>query len=441
VNFVTNYWRKDIETMDRKGIEEIQLKNAKSMVKRVYDNISYFRNKYKEKGLSPDSLKTLDDLAKFPLAQKTDLRDNYPFGLFAAPMRDVVRIHASSGTTGKPIIGGYTQYDLDSVWTEVMARTCLCAGMNRDDIVQNGYGYGLFTGGLGFHYGSEKIGATVIPISGGNTERQLMMMEDLGSTVITCTPSYAIYLGEEIKKRNLRSKIKLRIGIFGAEPWTENMRLKIEELLGVKAIDIYGLTEIIGPGVSVNCYEKQVGLHMWEDHFYPEILDQKTFERVAPGEKGEFVFSTLTRQATPLIRYRSKDISSLDYSKCDGCGRTMVRHEKITGRTDDMLIIRGINVFPSQIEFVLMKIPGLGGYYEIIVERDILDKVTVRVELTPELFTDKIKDLQKLQREIDDELFNTLQIRCTVELVPPGSITRSEGKAKRVVDKRKDVKF
>ncbi|MHA1822016.1 MAG: phenylacetate--CoA ligase family protein [Promethearchaeota archaeon] len=437
---MVNYWNKEIETMDRKDLEELEFKNAKSMVKRVYDNIEFFRNRYKEAGLSPDDFKELDDLTKFPFAQKTDLRDNYPFGLFATPLKDVVRLHASSGTTGKPIVGGYTQYDLDQVWTEVMARTCVAAGMVKEDIVQNAYGYGLFTGGLGFHYGAEKIGATVIPISGGNTERQLMLMQDFGSTVMTSTPSYAVYLAEEIRKRGIKDKIKLRIGIYGAEPWSENLRTKIESMMGLKAIDIYGLTEIIGPGVSVNCYEgeKGRGLHIWEDHFLPEVVDRETFERVAPGEKGELIFSTLTRQATPLVRYRTKDISSLDYEKCPECGRTHCRHSKITGRSDDMLIIRGINVFPSQIEYVLMKIPGLGGYYEIIVERDILDKLTVRVELTPETFSDKVKDLEKLEKEIEEQLFNTLQVRCKVELVPPGTIPRSVGKAKRVIDKRKE---
>lgn len=435
---MVNYWNEEIETMDRKDLEEIQLKNAKGMVKQVYDNIEFFRNRYKEKGLTPDDLKELDDLVKFPLAQKTDLRDNYPFGLYATPMKDVVRIHASSGTTGKPITGGYTQYDLDKVWTEVMARTCICAGMTAEDMVQNAYGYGLFTGGLGFHYGAEKIGATVIPISGGNTERQLMLMQDFGSTVMTCTPSYAVYLAEEIKERGIKDKVKLRIGIYGAEPWTENLREKIESMMGLKAIDIYGLTEIIGPGVSVNCFEgaKGRGLHIWEDHFLPEILDQETFERVAPGEKGELIFSTLTRQATPLVRYRTKDIAKVEIDKCPECGRTHARHSKITGRTDDMLIIRGINVFPSQIEYVLMQIPGLGGYYEIIVERDILDKLSVRVELTPDTFSDKVKDLENLQQEISQKLYNTLQVRCKVELVEPGTIPRSVGKAKRVIDKR-----
>jgi phenylacetate-CoA ligase len=312
----------------------------------------------------------------------------------------------------------------------------------KADMVQNAYGYGLFTGGLGFHYGAERIGSTVIPISGGNTARQLMMMEDFGTTVMTCTPSYAVYLGEEIKKRGISSdKIKLRIGIYGAEPWSENMRKKIESLYdGLKAIDIYGLTEIIGPGVSVNCYENQPkGLHIWEDHFMPEVLDpENDFEPVAPGEQGEILFSTLTREATPLPRYRTKDISSLNYEKCEGCGRTSVTHSKITGRTDDMLIIRGINVFPSQIEYVLMQIPELSGYYEIIVDRDVLDNMTVRIELTPDKMSDKIRDLESFQKKIQSSLFETLQINAKIELVPPNTIPRSEGKAKRVVDLRKD---
>lgn len=441
---MTTYFRKDIETMPRKDLEELQLKLAKGMIKRCYDKIPFFKKAYSQKGLSPDSLKTLGDLKKFPLVQKTDLRDNYPFGLFAEPMENVIRIHTSSGTTGKPIVGGYTRHDVFEVFAEVNARCLAACGAHKGDVLQNGYGYGLFTGGLGLHFGGELLGVSVIPISGGNTPRQIMMMQDFGSTIITCTPSYMVYLAEEIIKKKIdRNTIKLRVGIHGAEPWSEKMRTKIEELMpGMKAMDIYGLTEIIGPGVSINCLENRFeGLHIWEDHFLPEILDPKNnFEPMAPGEKGEIVFSTLTREATPLPRYRAKDVSRLFTEKCV-CGRTHVRHEKITGRTDDMLIIHGINVFPSQIESILMEIPGLGGYYEIMVDRKnlgALDEMTIRIELTEQYFSDKIKDLEKFASEVANRLQSGLLFHPKVELVPPGTIPRSEGKAQRVVDLRKD---
>ena len=430
--------------MSREEIEAIQLKNAKGMIKRCYDKIGWFKKQYNEKGLTPDDMKELDDLAKFPLVEKNDLRDNYPFGLFAEPLNNVIRIHASSGTTGKPILGGYTKHDVYNVFAEVNARSLAACDVVKGDIIQNAYGYGLFTGGLGIHYGGEMVGATVIPISGGNTARQLMLMQDFGATAITCTPSYMVYLAEEIDKRGIdRKKIKLKSGILGAEPWSEKMRKKIEQLMpGMNAIDIYGLTEIIGPGVSINCtMNRYEGLHIWEDHFLPEILDpDNDFERVANGEKGEIAFSTITREATPLARYRAKDITRLNYEKCI-CGRTHCRHDKITGRSDDMMIIHGINVFPSQIESVLMNIPELGGYYEIVVDRKnlgSLDKVTIRIELNEKMFSDKIKELENFAKEVGDKLYATLLFHAKIELVPPGTIPRSEGKAKRVVDLRAD---
>jgi phenylacetate-CoA ligase len=441
---LTNYWKKDIETMTREDLDALQLKLAKGMLKRSYDNIPFFKKAYDEKGVKPEDFQKREDISKFPMVSKLDLRDNYPFGLFAEPMKNVIRLHASSGTTGKPIVGGYTKHDVYDVFGEVNARSLVACGLTSDDIIQNAYGYGLFTGGLGIHYGGEMMGATVIPISGGNTDRQLMLMQDFKSTAITCTPSYMVYLAEEMKQRKIdRSKIHLKVGIHGAEPWSEKMRKKIEDLMpGMNAIDIYGLTEIIGPGVSVNCTENRYeGLHIWEDHFMPEIVDpENDFEPVANGEKGEILFSTLTREATPLPRYRAKDITRLNYEKCI-CGRTHCRHDKITGRSDDMLIIHGVNVFPSQIESVLMGIPEVGGYYEIVLDRkDLggLDKITIRIELNEKSFSDKIKDLEAFTKSVSDKLHSTLLIRAKVELVSPGTIPRSMGKAKRVIDLRKD---
>ncbi len=441
---MVNYWKEDIETMPRDELEQIQFKLAKGMIKRAYDKIKPLKERYSEAGLTPDDMKDLDDLAKFPLTQKDDLRDNYPFGLWAGKKEDAIRVHASSGTTGKPIVCGYNRHDVYDVFAEVNARSLVTCGVGENDVIQNAYGYGLFTGGLGIHYGGEAIGATVIPISGGNTDRQLMIMQDFGSTAITCTPSYMVYLAEEIAKRGIdKSKIKLKTGIHGAEPWSENMREKIESLMpGMNAIDIYGLTEIIGPGVSVNCdINRYEGLHAWEDHFLPEIVDpDNDFERVAPGEKGEIVFSTLTREVSPLPRYRAKDVSRLNYEKCK-CGRTHARHDKITGRTDDMLIVHGVNVFPSQIESVLMNYPELSGYYQIVLDRKELgglDKIKIQIELTEEHFSDKIKDIEAFTKDIENKLHSTLLIHAHVELVSPNTIPRSVGKAKRVVDLRKD---
>lgn len=441
----TIYYNKDIETAPRERLTEIQVRQFKQLLKRVYERVRHYKQKFDNLGIGPDDFKSLDDLKRFPITFKDELRDNYPFGLFAEPMENIVRVHVSSGTTGKPTVVGYTRHDIDEVWTEVMARSCACAGMTSKDIAQNAYGYGLFTGGLGFHYGAEKVGATVIPMGGGNTERQLMLMEDFGSTVLTCTPSYAAFLAESIKASGIdRAKIKLRTGIFGAEPWTNKMREKLETMFSevnasgsFTALDVYGLSEITGPGVSQECPHK-AGNHVWEDHFLPEIVDSKNREPVAPGEFGELVFSTITKEGIPLVRYTTKDIANLTYEPC-ACGRTHARHSKITGRTDDMLIIRGINVFPSQIEHVLMKIPGVAEHYEIIVDRQVLDKIKVRVELTAKTFTDRMAGLEGLKRQIEKELYVVLQITAEVELVAPGTIPRSVGKAKRVIDLRKEM--
>ncbi len=432
------YWNKGRELASPDELKRIQLKEVQAMLKRCYDKVQHFHKKYDAIKLKPEDVKTLDDLKKVPLTLKTDLRDNYPFGLFAAPMNEIIRIHASSGTTGKPTVVGYTRHDIDDVWTECMARTCVCGGLFKGDIVQNAYGYGLFTGGLGFHYGAERIGAAVIPISGGNTERQIMLIQDFGSTAITCTPSYAIYLAEMLEQMKIpREQIKLHTGIFGAEFWTEKMREKIEEKLHVRAIDIYGLSEMCGPGVSVDCIDQQ-GLHIWSDHFLPEIVDRETHESVAPGEKGDLIFSTITKEGIPLPRYDTRDQTSLNFEKCS-CGRWHPRHSKILGRSDDMMKIKGINVFPSQIESVLLKIPGLGEYYEIVVGREgVLENLKVRIELTPQVFSDKMKDIENFRRTVEKELFNVLQINCQVELVAPGAIPRSMSKAKRVIDLRKE---
>ncbi len=430
-------WNEEYETMPREALEAIQLKRLQGVVERVYATVAPYRKKMDDAGVRPSDIKKLEDLKKLPFTTKDDLRDNYPFGMFAVPLERVVRVHASSGTTGKPTVVGYTKRDIDT-WAELMARTLTCAGVHRGDIVHNAYGYGLFTGGLGFHYGAERLGATVIPISGGNTKRQIMIMRDFGSTVLTCTPSYALNIAEVIRESGLDpSGLKLRVGIFGAEPWSEKMRAEIERQLGIDAIDIYGLSEIIGPGVSVECIEKKEGLHIFEDHFIPEIIDPDTEEVLPHGETGELVFTTLTKEAFPVIRYRTRDITRLITEPCT-CGRTLYRMEKIMGRTDDMLIIRGVNVFPSQIEHVLMSIEGVEPHYQIIVDREgALDVMEVQVEVSEQIFSDEIKALEGLAKRIEQELKESLAVSCRVRLVEPKTIQRSEGKAKRVIDKRK----
>ena len=433
---MSNYLHKDIETMPREEIEKLQSERLVKQVKRMYDNVELFRKRMDEAGLTPDDVKGIEDLHKLPFSYKQDLRDYYPYGLFAVPMNEIVRVHASSGTTGKKIVVGYTENDL-AMWSDCVARMMTAIGRGKDDFVQVSYGYGLFTGGLGAHSGAEAIGATVIPTSSGNTQMQVQTMVDFGSTALCCTPSYAMYLGEYIAETGNKDKIKLKAGIFGAEPWTEDMRAAIEEKLNCKAYDIYGLSEIMGPGVSCEC-EYQCGMHVWEDHFIPEIIDPDTGEVLPAGESGELVFTTITKEGFPLIRYRTKDICSLNYEKCK-CGRTHVRMKKPTGRSDDMLIIRGVNVFPSQIEEVLLKVgEGITPNYQIVVDRvNNTDTLDVYVEMTEALFSDEIRGVEKIEKKITEELRSMLGIGAKVHLVNPKSIARSEGKAKRVIDNRK----
>ncbi|MHB9110043.1 MAG: phenylacetate--CoA ligase family protein [Armatimonadota bacterium] len=422
------------ECMSREELQALQLRRLKDVVSRVYNHVPAFREKCKLTGVTPLDLQSLADLRHFPYTVKSDFRENYPFGMFAVPMEEVVRIHASSGTTGKSTVVGYTQNDINT-WAEVMARTMGCAGVTRKDVVQVCYGYGLFTGGLGAHYGAERLGATVIPISGGNTKRQVTVMQDFGSTVLASTPSYALHMAEVAEEMGVRDQIKLRVGVFGAEPWSEGMRRDLERNLGVLAIDIYGMSELIGPGVSSEC-ECQCGLHIFEDHFYPEIIDPDTEEVQPPGSRGELVMTTITKEALPVIRYRTRDISSLNYEQC-ACGRTMVRMDRVTGRSDDMLIIRGVNVFPSQIEEVLTRIEGTAPHYQIHVKREgVMDELELWVEVTESVLKDEIRALEALSRRISAEVQSALNVSCRVKLVEPKTIERSEGKAKRVIDHR-----
>jgi phenylacetate-CoA ligase len=404
---------------------------------RVYATVPFYKKKFDEYGIKPSDLKSLKDLRRLPFTTKIDLRDNYPYGLFAVPMEQVVRIHASSGTTGKPTVVGYTRRDINT-WAELMARSLAAAGAHKNDIIHNAYGYGLFTGGLGVHYGAEKLGASVIPISGGNSKRQIVIMQDFGSTVLTCTPSYALFLAETAEEMGVDfKKLKLKVGIFGAEPWSERMRDEIERKLGIQAIDIYGLSEVIGPGVSIECIEAKRGLHIFEDHFIAEIIDPQTKEVLPYGQKGELVFTTVTKEAFPLIRYRTRDISVLYPEPCK-CGRTHVRMERVSGRSDDMLIIRGVNVFPSQIESVLMNIEGVEPHYLLFVDRQgNLDTLDLQVEVNEKVFSDEVKNLQSLGRRIEKEIKDLLGVSAGVKLVEPKTIQRSEGKAQRVIDKRK----
>jgi len=429
-------WNRHFECMDRDELRRVQSERLVETVERVYFNVPYYRHKMQEAGLGPEKIRSIDDLDKLPYTTKQDLRDNYPFGLFAVPMSEIVRIHASSGTTGKSTVVGYTRNDI-STWSEVMARTLTSAGATRNDFIQIAYGYGLFTGGLGLHYGGEKIGASVIPISGGNTMRQIEIMRDFGSTVLACTPSYALYLAEAIQESGIdRSEFRLKAGVFGAEPWTENMRKEIEDKLKVKAIDIYGLSEVIGPGVASEC-QFQEGLHINEDHFYPEIIDPDTLKVLQEGTTGELVFTTLTKEGLPLIRYRTRDLTRITTSKCK-CGRTLVRMDKCLGRSDDMLIIRGVNLFPSQLEHVLLEMSGIKPHYLLIVDRiNNLDTLELRVEVDEAFFLDKISQLESLRKTISENLESSLGLSIKVTLVEPKMIERSEGKSKRVIDKRK----
>jgi phenylacetate-CoA ligase len=427
--------RDEVEALPRSRIEVLQLKRLRAGVDRVSRAVPFYREKLTETAMTAGAIRSLEDLARLPFTTKSDLRDNYPFGLLAVPMRDVIRVHASSGTTGKPTVVAYTRNDID-LWSELMARSLTAAGVTADDVVHNAYGYGLFTGGLGFHYGAEKLGAAVIPVSGGNTKRQLMLMRDFGSTVLCCTPSYSLLLAEaaEIEGLNLRS-LPLRVGLFGAEPWSERMREEIESRLGIIAINVFGLSEVIGPGVAVECLEKQ-GMHIFEDHFIPEVIDPSTNEPVPDGESGELVLTCITKEALPLIRYRTRDRTRLIREKC-ACGRTSVRMERVVGRTDDMIIIRGVNVFPSQIETVLLEAGEVEPYYQIVVDRGSahMDELDVLVEARTGVYGNQ-NYLAQLEKRLSFEVQSALGITCKVKLVAPRAIERSEGKAVRVIDKR-----
>ena len=430
-------FNEEFETLPREALEAIQLRRLQALVERVYNVVPFYRQKYDDAGIKPEDIKSLKDLQRLPFTTKQDLRDNYPFGMFAVPMERVVRIHASSGTTGKPTVVGYTSRDIQT-WSELIARTLSAAGVGRGDIVHNAYGYGLFTGGLGFHYGIERLGASVIPVSGGNTKRQIMLLQDFGPTVITCTPSFSLHLYDVAKDMGIDfAGLKLRVGICGAEPWSEAMRAEMEKKLGIDVLDVYGLSEIMGPGVSIECLEAKNGLHMFEDHFLPEIIDPNTMAQLPYGQTGELVITTLTKEAFPVIRYRTRDISLLQPEPCK-CGRTMVRMGRIQGRTDDMLIIRGVNVFPSQIESVLMEFQGVEPHYQIVVDRaGQMDTLEVKVEVDEDTFSDEVRQMQVLEKKIEHNIKDYLGVSAKVRLVEPRSIPRSEGKAQRVIDKRK----
>lgn len=416
-------------------MQELQASALQAMIRRIYNHVPFYRNRLMALGIEPGDIRSVEQLKLLPFTTKTDLRDNYPFGLFTLPQSEVVRIHASSGTTGKPTVVGYSRADIE-LWAEVVARSLTMAGIHSGDTIQIAYGYGPFTGGLGLHYGAEKIGATVIPISTGNTKKQLQFMTDFRASVLACTPSYAAHLGESILKEGISpGDLHLRIGVFGAEPWTGEMRREIEKLLHIKAYDIYGLSEVIGPGVSMEC-ECQCGNHVFEDHFIPEIIDPETLEVLPDGELGELVFTTVSKEAMPLLRYRTRDLTRLHRTKCD-CGRTLVRMEKCLGRTDDMLIIRGVNVFPSQVESVLMEMAETTPHYQLIVRREHnLDTLEIRVEVDQQNWSDSIRELEGIRRRIDHNIRSLLGISATIRLVEPYSIARSEGKAQRIIDER-----
>ncbi|HHU96561.1 MAG TPA: phenylacetate--CoA ligase [Petrimonas sp.] len=428
-------WNPERECADREEMRRLQSKQLAAMMERLYHNVPFYRNKLKEMGIEPGDIRDVDQLKALPFTTKDDLRENYPFGLFAVPQTDVVRIHASSGTTGKPTVVGYTPRDIET-WAEVVARGLVMAGVNEDDTIQVSYGYGPFTGGLGIHYGAEKVGATVIPISSGNTRKQLQFMTDFNATALACTPSYAAHLGESILKEGIPpEKVKLRTGVFGAEPWSNELRREIEKLLHITAYDIYGLSEVMGPGVSMEC-ECQRGNHIFEDHFIPEVVDPETLEVLPDGEIGELVFTTVTKEAMPLLRYRTRDLTRLCREKCD-CGRTLTRMEKCLGRTDDMLIIRGVNVFPSQVEAVLMSMSGTSPHYQLVIRREKnLDTLEVKVEIDEKNWSDSIRVLEGIRKQIEANIKSMLGITAIIKLVEPNSIQRSEGKAQRIIDLR-----
>lgn len=427
----------EYETMPREALAAIQLQRLRSTLERVYVTVPFYKAQFDKVGFKPSDMKSLEDLQRVPFTTKQDLRDNYPFGLFTVPMDNVVRIHASSGTTGKPTVVGYTARDIET-WAELMARSLAAAGAWRGDIVHNAYGYGLFTGGLGAHYGAEKLGASVIPVSGGNTNRQILIMKDFGPTILTATPSYTLHLAEVAEEMGVSfHDLKFRAGVFGAEPWSESMRQELETKLHLSAVDIYGLSEVMGPGVAIECHEAKNGLHVFEDHFIAEVIDPETGQRKPEGEKGELVFTSLTKEAFPVIRYRTRDITALHSEPCI-CGRTHARMDRVSGRTDDMLIIRGVNVFPSQIESVLMQIEGVEPHYQLVVDRkENLDVLTVNVEVGEQLFSDEVRGLQDMENKISTNIKEYLGVSAVVKLVEPKTIARSQGKAVRVIDNRK----
>ena len=429
-----NYWQPKLELLDRAELEELQLRRLKSTVEKVYQNVPFYHQKMLDAGLVPKDIQSLKDLSKLPTTHKANLRENYPFGLFAVPRDEVVRVHASSGTTGKPTVVGYTAKDIET-WSDMMARDFVMVGVTKGDVFQNAVNYGFFTGGLGVHYGIERMGAMAVPSGVGNTERQIEIMIDFRVTALHCTPSYALYLAETAKAKGLVEKLKLKIGCFGAEPWSNESRKELEEALNIKAYDSYGLSEMMGPGVAFECQE-QNGLHIWEDHFLAEILD-KDEQPCAPGEPGELVITSLTKEAMPLIRYHTGDVTYFLEEKCS-CGRTSRKLHRFLGRADDMLIVRGINVFPSQIENVLMSMPEIGNYFQVIVDRPKhgLDELTIQVEMKDEAFTGELSDLSRIQKKVEDRLKSVLNVRSRIELVEKGSIERTAGKSKKVIDKR-----
>lgn len=429
------YWNNAYERMDRDTLKVLQQEKLKSLINRVFHNVPHYKNALQERGISPNDIRSLEDIKHLPFTVKTDLRDNYPYGLYAESLKHIIRHHASSGTTGKPTVVGYTRNDL-TLWQEMVARSLVAAGANADSIIQNAYGYGLFTGGLGIHDGAQNLGASVIPISGGNTEKQLMMMEDMGTTMLTCTPSYANFLGDKIKEYGIdRNRFKLKTGVFGGEPWTDELRKELEEKLQIEAFDIYGLSEIYGPGVGIECAQHD-GLHIWEDHFYLEIIDPNTLEVLPVGAEGELVITTLSKEGMPLLRYRTRDITHIIEEPCP-CGRTHRRIARLSGRTDDMLIIRGVNVFPTQIESALLSVAEVAPYYQLVVKRDgVLDTLDVHVELAEGIAIEQIRQVEDIRAKIKEKIASTTGIRAKIVIAEPRSLPRTEGKSVRVIDQR-----
>ncbi|HQA03689.1 MAG TPA: phenylacetate--CoA ligase [Thermodesulfovibrio thiophilus] len=428
-------WNKEVECMPEEQLRALQLERLKQTVKRAYERVSYYKKIFDEIGLTPEDVRTLDDIKNIPFTSKADLREVYPFGIFASPLRDIIEIHMSSGTTGKPVVAGYTRHDIE-IWSEVTARALTMAGTTKDDIIQNCYGYGLFTGGFGVHYGAQKIGATVVPASAGNTRKQIEIMRDFGTTILTCTPSYALYLAEVAQEIGIPpTTLKLKAGSFGAEMWTEQMRNEIEKRFNINAFNIYGLTEIIGPGVAHECIEKK-GLHVFEDHFFMEVIHPDTGDPVPDGKRGELVLTTLTREGMPMLRFRTKDVTSIIKEKCS-CGRTFVKIERIRGRTDDMIKVRGVMIFPYQIEKAILEVQGVEPHYQIVITRpQYLDEIEVMVEVSKDTFSDEVRHIENLRKKLEKRIEETIGLRVKVTLIEPKSLPRSEGKAKRIIDKR-----